>query len=184
MKYFLIALMMLSANLKAVTFSDEQIANLTYAFKFGEQFNTNGTPKQPNEAHKPGLGYVFAAIAWQESSAYEDPRKLSHSKGHQAYGMFQNYLPTVKSRFKQMGIDMPKEEIIRLLISRENSAEWSYIELKTWLKYHKGHLRNALASYNGGYNWKSKQTQGYAKSVLNKATYLKNNKIVVNPKDC
>lgn len=172
-KKSLVALLLFSATLTDVraehVFSETQLDNLQYAYKFGEQFTKSGEFKKPHERNENGLGYLMAAIAWQESSAGIN---TIGEKGHKAYGMFQNYLPTVKSRFKQMDIDLPDQFIINLLQGpRVNSATWAYIELSYWLKIHNGNTRKALASYNAG--WNTKSGKKYAQDVLTKAKYLK-----------
>lgn len=180
---FLIALLFVSSCAFAeVNFSEEQLDNLNYAYQFGEQYNKNGTLKNPEDRYNDeGLGYIFAAIAWQESSALEDPRKIRHRKNHHAYGMFQNYLITVRNRLKQQGEYKTDEEIIGCLVKRECGSTWSYIELENWLKVHKGDLSKALASYNAGYNWRSPAGQQYKGWILGKAQYLKDHKIVYSP---
>ena len=166
-----------------VNFSAEQLDNLNYAYQFGEQYNKDGSEKTyENRYNDQGLGYIFAAIAWLESSGYEDPRKVVKKKqGHHAYGLFQNYLPTVRNRSKQIGLNLTDEQIIAQLVNRSKAAEWSYIELNTWLKIHKGDLKRALASYNGGYRWHKPAPMYYSQDILRKADYLKRNKILSSP---
>lgn len=185
MKFF-IALMLMSCSVFAdvkVNFSAEQLDNLNYAYQFGEQYNKDGSEKTyENRYNDQGLGYIFAAMAWLESSAYEDPRKIAKKKkGHHAYGLFQNYLPTVRNRSKQMGLNLTDEQIINQLVIRHKAAEWSYIELNNWLKVHKGDLKRALASYNGGYRWHKPAPMYYSQDILRKAEYLKRNKILSSP---
>ncbi|ASD52048.1 hypothetical protein KNT64_gp096 [Pseudomonas phage PspYZU05] len=152
-------------------FSDVQKDNLHYAYAYGEQFTKDGKQKNHLTNDKKGLGFIMAAIAWQESSAGIN---TVGKKGHKAYGMFQNYLPTVKARYKQIGINLPDQFIVNMLNGpRENSATWAYIELSYWLDIHKGNMRKALSSYNAG--WNIKAGSKYAQDVLEKAYYLKNN---------
>ncbi|ACL78330.1 Vs.1 conserved hypothetical protein [Escherichia phage JS10] len=153
------------------TFSNEQLDNLHYAYAFGEQYQKSGKFKEnPNQK---GLGYIMAGLLWQESSAGIN-QGLNKDK-HHAYGMFQNYLPTLRSRVKQVGWKMTDKEIIRMVQKRQNSASWAYIELSYWIDVHKGDLRKAIASYNAG--WNVKAGSKYASEVLEKANYLKSKKM-------
>lgn len=156
------------------TFSNVQLDNLHYAYSYGEQYQKSGKEKEPrNRYDNNGLGYIMAAISWQESSAGTN---LKAGKGHHSYGVFQNYLPTVKARAKQDGKQLSDSEIKQMLKSRRNSAKWAYIELSYWLNIHNGNMRKALASYNAGWNVKSGNT--YASNVLEKAYFLKTNKML------
>ena len=153
------------------TFNSEQLDNLHYAYAFGEQYQKSGKFKEtPNQK---GLGYIMAGLLWQESSAGIN-QGLNKDK-HHAYGMFQNYLPTLRSRVKQVGWKMSDKEIIRMVQNRQNSASWAYIELSYWINVHKGDLRKAIASYNAG--WNVKAGSKYASEVLEKANYLKSKKM-------
>lgn len=153
------------------TFSNEQLDNLHYAYAFGEQYQKSGKFKEnPNQK---GLGYIMAGLLWQESSAGIN-QGLNKDK-HHAYGMFQNYLPTLRSRVQQVGWKMSDKEIIRMVQKRQNSASWAYIELTYWIDVHKGDLRKAIASYNAGWNFKAGSK--YASEVLEKANYLKSKKM-------
>ncbi|MHC5879176.1 hypothetical protein ACYT69_09635, partial [Streptococcus pyogenes] len=52
------------------TFSNVQLDNLQYAYSFGEQFQKNGKYKDHSKRYdNDGLGYIMAALVWQESSA-------------------------------------------------------------------------------------------------------------------
>lgn len=161
----------MSAHSVEPTFSNEQLDNLHYAYAFGEQYQKSGKFKEtPNQK---GLGYIMAGLLWQESSAGIN-QGLNKDK-HHAYGMFQNYLPTLRSRVKQVGWKMSDKEIIRMVQKRQNSASWAYIELSYWIDVHKGDLRKAIASYNAG--WNVKAGSKYASEVLEKANYLKSKKM-------
>lgn len=156
------------------TFSNVQLDNLNYAYQFGEQFKKDGTYKeQSNRYDNNGLGYIMAALVWQESSA---GLKTKGKSAHQAYGMFQNYLPTMRARTQQVGWDLTDKEIIQMLQKRKHSASWAYIELSYWLNRHNGNMRKAIASYNAGNKWQA--GNGYATQVLEKAYYLKTNKLL------
>lgn len=183
MKYLLTLLLFVSISCSAVylpnNLSYEQYDNLNYAYHFGQQFNKNGDPRD-FEKDKEHLGYIFAAIAFKESSGYENPNLVVYRKNHHAYGMFQNYIKTVRNRLKQAGIPKHDNDIIEELLDRGNSAYWSHVELKSWLKVHKGDINKALASYNAGYNWKYKVGQTYSYEVRTIAEYLKSNSIVGN----
>lgn len=161
----------MSAHSVEPTFSNEQLDNLHYAYAFGEQYQKSGKFKEnPNQK---GLGYIMAGLLWQESSAGIN-QGLNKDK-HHAYGMFQNYLPTLRSRVQQVGWKMSDKEIIRMVQKRQNSASWAYIELSYWIDVHKGDLRKAIASYNAG--WNVKAGGKYASEVLEKANYLKSKKM-------
>lgn len=162
------------ANADQHNFTAVQIDNMRYAYSFGEQFDKTGKFKERTKRYdNNGLGYVMAALIWQESSA----GTLLHGKeGHLAYGMFQNYLPTVRKRAEQLGWNLSDKEIKRMLKTRNNSAAWAYIELSYWLNVHKGDMRKAIASYNAG--WKVKAGNAYASEVLKKANYLKAQKML------
>lgn len=174
-KALLAGLMLISsyAHSNEHTFSNVQMDNLQYAYQFGEQFSKDGKYKTHENIHKPGLGYIMAAILWQESSA---GLLTTGKKGHQAYGMFQNYLPTMKERLKQQNWKLTDTEIKRMLNKRSNSASWAYIELSYWLNIHEGDMRKAISSYNAG--WNVKAGNKYASQVLDKAYYLKNNQML------
>lgn len=161
----------MSAHSVEPTFSNEQLDNLHYAYAFGEQYQKSGKFKEnPNQK---GLGYIMAGLLWQESSAGIN-QGLNKDK-HHAYGMFQNYLPTLRSRVQQVGWKMSDKEIIRMVQKRQNSASWAYIELSYWIDVHKGDLRKAIASYNAG--WNAEAGSKYASEVLEKANYLKSKKM-------
>ncbi|ANA49461.1 hypothetical protein BI049_gp107 [Salmonella phage vB_SnwM_CGG4-1] len=155
-------------------FSNVQLENLNYAYQFGEQFSKDGKYKTHDKRYNNnGLGYIMAALLWQESSAGLNTKGKS---GHQAYGMFQNYLPTMRERTKQIGWNMTDLQIKTMLNKRSNSASWAYIELSYWLNRHDGNIRKAIASYNAGNNWKAGNK--YASQVIEKANYLKSNKLL------
>lgn len=157
---------------KEITFTPQQMEVLHYAYQFGEQFTKQGEQKDDaNRYDGKGLGYIFAALVWQESSA---GTVTKGKDGHAAYGIFQNYLPTLRNRMAQNNVNMSDREIIRHVGLRENSATWAYEELNYWLHVHKGDTRKAIASYNAGWKWKSHGLK-YANQVLWKANYLKAN---------
>lgn len=154
-------------------FNNVQLDNMQYAYSFGEQYDKHGKFKERNKRYdNKGLGYIMAALVWRESSAGINQKGR---KGHEAYGIFQNYLPTVRSRVKQLGWNMTDQEIIRMMEKRNNSAAWAYIELSYWLDVHKGDIRKAISSYNAG--WKIKAGDAYASDVLKKANYLKSQQL-------
>jgi hypothetical protein len=176
MKKALIGLMALCSTAfgSEPTFSNVQLDNLHYAYNFGEQYQKSGKEKSPqNRYDNNGLGYIMAAISWKESSAGAN---LKAGKGHHSYGVFQNYLPTVKARAKLEGKNLSDSEIRKMLKSRRNSAEWAYIELSYWLNIHNGNMRKAIASYNAG--WNVKRGNSYASDVLEKANFLKKHKML------
>lgn len=139
-------------------FSDTQKDHLIFACEYGKTIDVD------NE----DMCYIFSALIWQESGA---GLKTSGGKGHIAYGVFQNYLPTVRSRMKQKGLKYTDSEIIKLLSDRNMSAIFAEEELMEWLKHRKGDMYKALASYYAGWKWEN--GKGYANSVMKKAKYLK-----------
>ena len=146
-------------------FSDTQIANMQKAYQFGQsqgKKNYHGT--------NLSVGYIMAAILWQESSA-----GINIKNGH-AVGAFQNYIPTVKSRLKQQGVTKSHSEISRELSNINRSAHWANVEIDSWLKTHKGNMPKALASYNAGYNVGAGYR--YSSSIIRKATYLRDQNIL------
>lgn len=165
----------LSAHSVEHTFSNEQLDNLQYAYAFGEQFQKSGKFKEhQNRYDNNGLGYIMAGLLWQESSAGVNTG--AHKTKHHAYGMYQNYLPTLRARTAQMGWNMTDKQIIKMVSKREHSATWAYIELSYWLEQHNGNMRKAIASYNAG--WNTKAGNSYATQVFEKANYLKSNKML------
>lgn len=177
MKKAILALAMLSCSVFASekpNFSNVQLDNLHYAYQFGEQFTKDGKYKTTETISKSGLGYIMAAIVWQESSAGINTG--GNKKDHHAYGMFQNYLPTVKNRAAQMDWKLTDTQIKRMLKDRKQSARWAYIELSYWLNIHNGNMRKAISSYNAG--WNIKAGNKYASDVIVKANYLKSNKML------
>lgn len=158
MRIIAILLLLHSASSFAdVNFSDTQLRNLNYAYHYGKQFK---------HKHKD-LGYIYAALAWKETSGNTI---TTGGKNHKAYGMFQNYLPTVKSRFKQMGHDVSDKAIIDILKKRSISAKFASIELDYWMNVRNNDLHKTLASYNAGWNWQAGNS--YATDVIKKAKYL------------
>lgn len=178
MKKVLAALLLtasMSAHSVEPTFSNEQLDNLHYAYAFGEQYQKSGKFKEHESRYdNNGLGYIMAALVWQESSAGLNTGMQKQK--HHAYGMFQNYLPTLRNRVTQVGWNMSDKEIIRMVKKRSNSASWAYIELSYWLNVHKGDMRKAISSYNAG--WNVKAGNKYASQVLEKANYLKSRKML------
>ena len=156
------------------TFSNVQLDNLKYAYEFGEQFGKDGKFKDHKTRYdNNGLGYIMAAITWQETSAGVN---MPIKPGHEAHGMFQNYLPTLRSRTRQIGWNMTDGELIRMVSARNNSASWAYIELSYWMNVHKGDIKKSVASYNAGFKWQ--KGSKYANDVIAKANYLKTNNML------
>ena len=151
-----------------ITFSSSQYDNLNYAYHFGEQFQKNGKFKTESSIHKSGLGYIMAGMAWQESSGGAN---TGHSPEHNAYGMFQNYLPSVKSWTNKINWNMSDAQIKKMLKNRKYSATWAYIELSYWMNRYNGNIPKAIASYNAGNNYKAGIK--YSRQVMKKAEYLK-----------
>lgn len=161
-------LTMICSTTFAYNFSQAQVSNMKTAYSYGNNF----AKQLPKSRHGDiNLGYIMAAILWQESSAGINCGKNGH-----AVGAYQNYIPTVKSRMKQEGITKTNAQIASELQRFDRSAYWAHIEMEYWLKVHKGSVPKALASYNAG--WNISKGQRYSSSVINKATYLKSNNVL------
>ncbi len=157
-------------------FTAHQLDNLHFAYQYGEQFEKSGKLKNdhPNIRYNgKGLGHILAGIAWQESSAGAN---LAPKKNHHAYGLFQNYLKTVKAKNAKRGVKMSDRQTINFIMNREVSAFYAMDELAYWLDVRNGNIRLALASYNAGWNYKA--GLDYADSVLKKANHLKSKGIL------
>lgn len=152
-----------------IHFDSSQLDNLNYAYHFGDQFQKNGKFKTESTRNAPSLGYIMAGLAWQESSGGINNK--GKAPEHDAYGMFQNYLPSVKSWTEVVNWKMSDSQIKKMLSKRENSATWAYIELSYWLNRYDGNISKAVASYNAGNNYK--KGLSYSKQVIKKANYLK-----------
>ena len=161
-------------------FNQYQHNNLQYAYAYGEQYDKQGNEKtNTNRYDNKGLGYIFAAIAWKESSAGVD---LTPKRDHHAYGMFQNYLKTIKAKRMQRGQKpLTDRQLIAMIMPREASAYHAMDELRYWLKVRNGNVRLALASYNAGWNYS--KGLGYADNVLSKANYLKSKRALEIKRD-
>lgn len=146
-------------------FSEKQVSNMQKAYKFGQSTNV---PKY--HGTNLNMGYIMAAILWQESSA-----GINIKNGH-AVGAFQNYIPTVKARLKQQGVTKSTAQISKELSRFDRSAHWANVEIDYWLKSHKGSMPKALASYNAGYNVRAGMK--YSNSIIRKATYLKTHNVL------
>lgn len=144
-----------------INFKQVQFDNLKFAYDKGVQ----------SEIDHDDIGYIFSAMAWQESSAGTITGE--GQANHHAYGLFQNYLPTVRNRLKQKGLEYTDSNLKKMLSDPHYSAIFAEIELSYWLDYHKGDMSRALASYNAGFKWS--KGKGYASSVLSKAKHLKDN---------
>lgn len=152
-----------SCSLTENNFTHDQKQVLYDAYEFGN----NVELKHYNGGD---LGYVFAAIAWQETCA--GVRVQNSSPGHHAYGVFQIYLPTAMTRAKRANLGISKADLKALLIEDSSvSASFARMEIEDWDKYHKGNLRNMLASYFGGFSWK--KHYWYANAVTSKLEWLK-----------
>ncbi|AAX63594.1 vs.1 hypothetical protein [Aeromonas phage 31] len=160
------------AGPSAPDFTDTQKTNLSYAYYYGKGYDLMGNQRDvdhPNFLNQRHLGTLFAAIAWEESSAGLNTGRSK--KGHHAYGMFQNLYKTVVKKMDQRGIPFRHWYLKKDLETRSGSAEWAMDELHYWLTVRKGNIRLALASYNAGWNYKA--GLGYADRVLSKNQRLK-----------
>lgn len=168
-KLIILFLLIMSAQVQAgYDFSQTQLNNMKKAYNYGMQ-NKRMLPS--SRMGDLNLGYVMAAILWQESSAGIECGRNGH-----AVGAFQNYIPTVKSRMKQNGVQKTTNQIQNELSQFNKSAQWATVELSYWDKIHKGNIQKTLASYNAG--WSIGKGQGYSNSVMKKARYLKTNNVL------
>lgn len=167
---FLVTIAVGEVNAKTIHhFTESQKEHMVFACDYGKR--TDLYDEYDN------ICYIFSALIWQESGA---GLKTTGGKGHIAYGVFQNYLPTVRNRFKQKGINISDTEIKILLNDRNYSAIFAEIEIKDWLKHRKGDLYKSLASYYGGWKWE--RAKWYADAVMSKAKYLEDNAPFLNPR--
>lgn len=152
----------------AYNFSQAQVSNMKQAYSYGNKY----AKQLPKSRHGDlNLGYIMAAILWQESSAGINCGKNGH-----AVGPYQNYIPTVKSRMKQNGVTKSNAQIASELKQFDRSAYWAHTEMEYWLKVHNGSMPKALASYNAG--WQISKGKSYSSSVIKKAQYLKTNDVL------
>jgi len=172
------ALLASSFSVHASRFVDTQLDNLYWAYNFGVQYDSMGKKKthtsyegdfRPDDKDTR-MGYIMAAIAWQESSA---GMNMQRKKGHHAYGLFQNYIVTVRTKAKRLGVYFGDDHLKYMLEHRDSSGLWAMDELRYWLEQHKGNMNLALSSYYGG--WNTKAGKNYAAAVLKKEQYLRNN---------
>lgn len=174
---FLLALILIIATQvhagpSATDFTDTQKYNLSYAYHYGKGYDLMGNLRDvddPQFLEQRHLGTLFAAIAWEESSAGINTGR--NKKGHHAYGMFQNLYRTVTSKLDHRGIPFRHWYLKQDLERKSSSAEWAMDELHYWLNVRKGNIRVALASYNAGWNYRSGLQ--YADRVLKKNRELK-----------
>lgn len=118
------------------------------------------------------LGYLMAAIAWQETKA--GVRVQNSNPSHHAYGVFQNYLPTIRTRANRLNLGLSDTELKNLVMDdMYASASFAIMELRDWDKYHKGKLDRILSSYFAGFKWKS--SKWYYNAVMKKLNWLKSN---------
>ncbi|QBX32797.1 hypothetical protein Asfd1_171 [Aeromonas phage Asfd_1] len=160
------------AGPSAPNFTDTQKTNLSYAYHYGKGYDLFGQLRDvesENFLNQRHLGTLFAAIAWEESSAGVNTGR--NKKNHHAYGMFQNLYKTVVDKMNQRSIPFRHWYLKKDLETKSGSAEWAMDELGYWLKIRKGNIRLALASYNAGWNYKA--GLGYADRVLAKNQRLK-----------
>lgn len=160
------------AGPSAPDFTDIQKTNLSYAYHYGKGYDLMGKHRDvehPNFLNQRHLGTLFAAIAWEESSAGLNTGR--NKKNHHAYGMFQNLYKTVVDKLNQRNIPFRHWYLKKDLETKSSSAEWAMDELSYWLMVRKGNIRVALASYNAGWNYKV--GLGYADRVLSKNQRLK-----------
>lgn len=111
--------------------SVEQQVTLARSYQYGEPYD---------------LGYTLSAIAWKESLAGK--YKINYSDP--SFGVYHNVIHQVARREGVTGNFEKNRLAQRLVEDDEYAASQAIAELQSWLKYHKGDLYKAWASYNAG----------------------------------
>ena len=158
-----VATLSVSENLDAMeqvcfkTFTTEQQVVLQDAYDYGK-------PR--------GYGWSMAAMAWKETSAgthrinWNDP----------SFGIIQINMNTAIKRYKLTTWKKQLEFANKLATNNKFAINVASDELDFWKGVHKGDMRKMWASYNGGYNYKSKAPQSYSNDVAKKIAFLKSNR--------
>lgn len=137
-------------------FTLEQLWTLQKAYDHGES---------------KGLGYTMAAIVWKESSAgLYLSRKDGEHWAMNSYGPFHILLKTAKRRRGCVSWNC-KGVKQKLLNDFQYSADLAFEELSYWSD-RLGNYRNALAAYNAGNAWRSRDGKAYSRDIRGKVRYL------------
>ena len=125
-------------------------------------------------AAKYNMSWTCAAIAWQESYAGEIRIKPDDGK-HGSCGVMHNLLDSVFSRHPEWVKTKNNYNRIctQLMLNNSFSLMEAIDEINYWKKRRKKWI-DIWASYNGGWKYKSKKAQDYAKNIRNriKAMFL------------
>lgn len=137
-------------------FTESQKEVLNFAYDYGRDHD---------------LSYSLAAIAWQESQA---GLFLIDFQGQTA-GIWHVSVDGVINRNQKMYKDTPFIRNLvaqKLMNNRKFCAKEAVKELLYW-KNKRSNWVDIWASYNGGYNYESRQAQRYAREVAEKIKFLK-----------
>lgn len=140
-----------------IDFNENQLNTMTRAYHTGKA---------------DGLGYTLAAIAWRETLAGENVVNYRGQLKNAAMGAFQNKIETVGSRENCTTHKCYANIGVMLITDQEYAANMALIEIKDWLRYHKGNKSKSLSSYNSGFKH-NKFSINYAKDVIEKEKYIK-----------
>lgn len=155
--------------------SDKQLDNMQFAIRKGEDKEID-------------LSTTLAAICWQESDCGRD----TVDREGAAYGMFQNSIRSVISRYENEFGELSDDDrhmmehrlAWKLYNDRGYAVSQAIAEFQWWLKIYWGHLepygwrwRNALMSYNAG--TKNRAGTGYFKAVNIKARVVRKHKAYI-----
>lgn len=138
-------------------FDNQQLANMQDAYDYGK---------------RRGYAWTLAAMAWQETSA----GKQMINWNDPSFGIIQINMNTAIKRYKLKTWKQQLDFANKLATSNKFAVNAAADELDFWKGVHKGDFRKMWASYNGGYNWKSKHPQAYSKGISNKIAFLKANR--------
>ena len=156
-----------------------ELNNLKSSQKTVLMHNLRTTMKQTGDRE---LALIMASIAWKES-CFGANRNESKYCNNCSYGTHQVLLLNAMKKLKLKNTDANRKAVRhRLLTDEDLSYRLAMMELKGWLKVHKGNMPKAIASYNAGYKSTSSNAGNkyqkdvfYRKQFLEK--YVRDNKI-------
>lgn len=143
-------------------FNEKQIENIRYAYHYGKRDN---------------LGFILAAIAWQESCAgmyrlnMQDPSAGNyHTILSLAIKIDRKMKKLTKKTISNFDQNVMAE---RLICDREFASKIALYQLREWKIVRGNNLRDMLRSYNGGTNIEGNQkAERYADEILRKKQRL------------
>ncbi|CBG40018.1 hypothetical protein [Helicobacter mustelae] len=122
------------------------------------------------------LGYMMAAIAWQESCAGKYMLNFSDPSA----GLFHAHLPVVIAQYSKLKDSAFNRNMVgQILIQDQDfAAKVALDQLLMWRKRFGGNQEKMLKSYNKGTSWlknqeKNQKAELYAKKVSQKIALLK-----------